>query len=314
MSVPLPVVSGGLPGINRPLDNTALSAYMACPREYFLSMVQHRRGDGRSAALTYGSCIHIILENHYKTGGLVPLVEELARGWWAQHGHQDEGDYRTLERAILDYKRYREKWGQTPDNEQGRTVGYPDEPMVEIAADVMAGGLIHPWAGKLDRIIELGGLHYIEDHKTTSRLDKNYYSSFELSNQMMGYTKLGQLLLPSLKIVGIRLNVIHVLKDKTNFERQLFTYTREQISEWVGNTNQWMQRLSADSLRWEEDYEGNLPQPGQDWPIAHFGDNGCSRKFGLCQYHKACSVAAPFRHRVIEEYPVNVWNPLDIED
>ena len=305
-------VPNGLPGIDRPLDNTAMSAYMACPREYYLGMVQHRRGEGGSSALSYGSCMHNILEWHYKSGGAVAIVEDVARRWWKEHGFTAEGDYRTLERAILDYKRYREKWGQRPEDEQGVTVGYPEEPMVEIAADVMAGGLVHPYAVKLDRIIELGGLHYIEDHKTTSRLDKNYYSSFELSNQMQGYTRTGQLLMPSLKIVGIRLNVIHCIKSGTNFERQLFTWTREQLDEWEKNTNEWMRRISRDSLEWPS--EAELMAGGAQWPLAHFGDNGCSRKYGLCQYHKVCSVAAPFRHRVLAEYPVNPWNPLEIED
>jgi hypothetical protein len=309
----LPVIDNGLPGINRPLDNTALSAYMACPREYYMSMVLHRRGEGRSAALAYGSMMHILLENHYKTGGAVSIVEALGRSWWQENGHHEEGDHRTVERAILDYKRYREKWGQKPEEEQGRTVGYPDEPMVEIAADVKAGSLVHPYAVKLDRVIELGGLHYIEDHKTTSRLDRNYYGGFELSNQMMGYTRIGQLLMPSLKIVGIRLNVIHVLKDKTNFERQLFTFTKEQMAEWEANTNRWMERLSADAQGWPSDEELFSGAAQDRWPLAHFG-NGCSRKFGLCQYHSVCTIATPFRHRRLAEYPVNVWNPLEVDD
>lgn len=311
----LPVISdgAGLPGINRPLDNTALSAYMMCPREYYLSMMLHRRGEGRSAALAYGSCFHIIMENHYKTGGAVPLVEAMARSWWAENGHNEEGDYRTLERAILDYKRYREKWGQTPQDEQGKTVGWPDEPMVEIAADIRAGSLVHPYAVKLDRIIELGGLHYIEDHKTTSRLDRNYYSSFELSNQMMGYTRIGQLLMPNLKIVGIRLNVIHCIKSGTNFERQLFTFTKEQMLEWEANTNEWMRRLARDISTWPSEEELMEGYAQDRWPVAHFG-NGCSRKYGLCQYHSVCSIAAPFRHRRLAEYPVNVWNPLEVDD
>lgn len=313
-----PTMVGGLPGIDRPVDNTALSTYMRCPREYFFSMFLHRRGEGASSpALAYGSLKHIILENHYRSGGEADLVEAIARSWWAENGVAAEGDYRTLERGLLDYKRYREKWGKRPHDEQGDTVGFPEEPMVEIATDVKAGTLLHPYAVKLDRIIELGGLHYIEDHKTTSRLDRNYYSSFELSNQMMGYTRIAQYLMPSLKIVGIRLNVIHCIKTGTNFERQLFSFGRQQLDEWEANTNEWLLRLSADCVRWKELYGENpegFPLPDQRWPLAHFGDNGCSRKYGLCGYHSVCSIATAFRSRALAEIPVNPWNPLDIED
>lgn len=312
MNQALPVVQPGvgLPGINRPLDNTALSAYMACPREYYFAMVLHRRGEGRSAALAFGGVWHKILEVHYRTGGDISMAEMAGHLWWQKNGIEAEGDYRTLERALLCYKQYREKWGQKPSDEQGRTVGWPDEPMVEIATDSMGHGLLHPYAGKIDRIIELGGLYYIEDHKTTSRLDKNYYRGFELSQQMMGYTYLGQQLMPSLKIVGVRINLLHAIKTTSNFERQLFTYTKEQIDEWMKNTNKWMKRLSADAAEWE----GGEPGPEFDYPIGHLGDNGCSRKYGLCTYHDVCSIATPFRHRRLEEYPINEWNPLETED
>lgn len=313
MSAEQLVQLGGLPSINRPLDNTALSTYMACPREYYLSMVLSRRGGGAgSAALAYGGLFHKLLEIHYKSGGVADLAIAIGESWWKEKGTEVEGDYRTFDRAVLDYKRYREKWGQTPEQEQGRTVGFPEEPMVEIAADIMAGGLVHPYAVKIDRIIELGGLHYVEDHKTTSRLDKNYFSGFQLSNQMMGYTRVAQLLMPSLKIVGVRLNVTHCIKTATNFERQLFTYGPQQMEEWVENTNDWMLRLNRDAAEWPS--EAELFSGKATWPTGHFGDNGCSRKFGHCQYFEVCKIAKQFRHRKLEELPVNVWNPLEVED
>lgn len=323
MSTSLPVIdlTSGLPGINRPLDNTAMQAYMACPREYYFGMVLHRRGDGkRSPALAFGGVVHKILECHYK-GMPEEMIELIAKAWWEKNGHDDPDDHRTFARAWLDYERYRKHWGLRPELEQGRTIGYPDEPMVEIATDSMGAGLIHPYAGKIDRIIELGDQIYVEDHKTTSRLDKNYFSSYELSQQMMGYTYLAQQLVPSLKIVGVRVNVIHILKDTTKFERQIFTWTREQMAEWIENTNAWMKRLNRDMEYWIEIYgdgdnpdQSMIPQPRLPWPIAHYGENGCSRKYGLCQYHRVCSVAAPFRHRALEELPVNPWNPLETED
>jgi hypothetical protein len=301
MSEALPV----LQGIQRPLDNTALQAYMACPREYYFSMVEHRRGEGLSAALAFGKAWHTALELHYK-GLPAEHVEALVRASWEQPS--GEGDYRTVERVLLDFRRYREKWGHEPSREAGGpTLLFDGEPMVELSVNAAGEGLIHPYAGKIDRIIRIGGLIYVEDHKTTSRLDKNYYSGFELSQQMMGYVYLAQQLIPGERIAGVRINVLHVLKEKSNFERQLFTYTREQIAEWIENTNEWMRRVDADSLSWQ-----NLPEG--KFPLAHLGDNGCSRKYGLCQYHRVCSVAPTFRRRVLEEFPVHPWNPLEIED
>jgi hypothetical protein len=312
----LPVIQPGegLPNILRPLDNTALSAYMACPREYYLGMVQHRRGGGLSPALAYGKAIHTALETHYKTGGNAGIVEMMVRKRWENHESAD--DYRTLDRVLLDYDRYVKKYGGDPSKEEGKTVGWPTQPMVELSTNAMGGGLIHPWAVKIDRIIELGGLGYVEDHKTTSRLDKNFYKGFELSNQMMGYVHVAQQLVPSLRIVGVRINVIHALKTGTNFERMLFTFSPDQMAEWVSNVNEWMERVDQDSERWaNEEYVARELGGRPRWPVAHYGDNGCSRKYGMCQYHRVCSISSRIRQEVLEqEFPVKPWNPLDIED
>ena len=301
-----------LPVINRVMDNTALSAFMTCEREHYLSMYLHRRADiGRSSALAYGSVIHILFDQHYKTGGNVEIAELTARLWWDKHGHNEVGDHRTIERAILDYRRYRERWGKTPADEQGKTVGWPDAPLVEIPFNIQAGTLTHPWAGKLDRFIELGGRYYIEDHKTTSHLDRNFYAGFDLDNQMMGYTWAGRHIAPELKIQGVRLNVIHILKDKTNFERQIITYTREQLAEWERNTNRWFERLRRAQEEWPSIEQ---LQEGAEWPLAHFGKDGCKRMYGLCSYHSLCSLAPTFRTNALLEIPVNEWDPMNIDE
>ena len=314
MNLPILQPTEGLPFIRRPLDNTALSAYMACPREYYLSMVEHRRGAGLSPALAYGKATHTALETHYKTGGNTGIVELMVRKKWENHDSPD--DYRTLDRVLLDYERYCKKYGQDPIKEEGKTVGWPHQPMVELSTNAMGGGLLHPWAGKIDRIVEIGGLGYVEDHKTTSRLDKNFYKGFELSQQMMGYVHIAQQLIPSIKIVGVRINVIHALKTGTNFERMLFSYSPDQMAEWVSNTNHWMKRVNEDSKGWEYN-KIMAEETGATalWPLAHYGDNGCSRKYGLCQYHRVCSISSRLRQQVLEnDFPVNPWNPLEAED
>jgi hypothetical protein len=149
-SLPVLQPGEGLPHINRPLDNTALQAYMACPREYYLGMVQHRRGGGLSPALAYGKAMHTALETHYKTGGNAGIVELMVRKRWEDHYSAD--DYRTLDRVLLDYDRYVKKYGADPSKEEGKTVGWPIQPMVELSSNAMGGGLIHPWAVKIDRI------------------------------------------------------------------------------------------------------------------------------------------------------------------
>jgi hypothetical protein len=292
-----------LPVIDRPIDNTAMNAYLACPREFHYGYIQHRRGRGRSPALVYGSAWHTVMEWHYKTGGdRNKVIYETTMAW---EGHDDPQDYRTLDRCLLDYDRFRDKYGLPGSaTDDGRTIGYPEEPLVELATNASALGILHPWAGKLDRIIDLGGLAYVEDHKTTSRLDKNYFRQFDLSNQMMGYTVLGKALFPQLNVVGVRINLAHVLTGKTEFHRELFTFSPSRLEEWTANMNVWLKRLA-------KDYEMLAAGDPDAFP-GHYGDNGCSRKFGMCGYHPVCSASPRLRQGVLErDYEINVWNPLE---
>ena len=306
------------PAIDRPIDNTALSAYLTCPREYFFAMVLSRRSKGRSPSLTFGKAWHKALETHYKTNGNRDKVRLEVMKSWQDHDAVD--DYRTVMRVLGDYDKYLAEYG-LPEKEQRKTVGYPHEPLVELSTNCMSGGLVHPWAGKLDRIYEESSLVYIEDHKTTSRLDKNYFGQFWLSYQMKGYVFLGQQLLPNSKVVGVRINLSHILTTKTKFEAELFTYTPDVIEEWVQTTNTWMLRLNADYEAWWElvkefDSPENVPWEAINKAFpAHFGDNACSRKFGLCSYHEVCRIGPRLRNKMLERnFEINVWNPLEAED
>lgn len=319
MSQSLPVLQDatrqGLELLNRPLDNTALSAYLACPREFLFSMIMHRRHSGKSTALVFGSGWHHALEAHYKSGGNREVVQYFVRRKWEDHDSPD--DYRTLERVLLDYDKYVKKWGGPDSDDIRSTVGFPDNPLVEIATNAQGDALLHPWAVKIDRIVKVGGLYYVEDHKTTSRLDKHYFKQFELSYQMMGYTYVAQQLFPDIKIQGVRVNVSHVLTGKSEFYRELFPYSPAQIKVWVATTNSWMRQLGDATARYYEALdEGRDPYDAivENFP-AHFGDNGCSRKFGLCQYHSVCSAGPAIQLRLLDrDFEVVPWNPLEIDN
>lgn len=328
MSLPL-VRGGSLPVIDRPIDNTAQSAYMACPQEYLLAMVRHRRGSGKSPALTFGGVWHKILQHYYEGHDPIKALE-MGLATWKDHGAM--GDYRTPQRLMIVFKKYIQKY---PTEEDRRaTLGYPKNPMVEISAHIQADELIHPYAGKLDRPIrDAAGMVYIEDHKTTSRLDKHTFKSFENSNQMKGYTFLGQKLLPNEKVVGVRINLAHVLKEKTEFHRHYITYSKAEIDEWARNYNRWAYKIALDTLAQlllDGAEDGEVEQLAIACQISmdnvrlhadlgafplHLGDNGCSRKYGLCTFYNVCRAGPHLREKMLErEFEINPWNPLEVDD
>lgn len=305
----------------RPLDNTALEAYMTCPRKFYYGMVLHRRGrGGQSPALAYGTVWHSILEAHYKTGGDVKAVTDAAVANWQPHDNPE--DHRTLQRAISEYGQFLAKYGDhdTETRLCGTTVGYPDVPLVENATEVWWEGALHPYTGKIDRIFEHQGLYFVEDHKTTSALGPTYFRQFDPSNQMMGYAWLAQRL-SGLPIAGVRINAHAVLKGSSKFERQTIMFSDERLEEWSRNLNVWVGRMadSYDALQPPpvEHLVGMMPHDPPDLDtlaLSAFPHNfqACAGKYGQCVYTDVCTYPARMRGRILEaEFEEHPWNPLN---
>jgi hypothetical protein len=286
-----------LPVIERPIDNTALSTFMRCPRKYDLSMRKGWRQKDKAQALNFGSFWHRLLETHYKTGGNPSSVLDTYIKW--QGEVPDNGDYRTAPRALACYEQYRKTYNIK--NDVRETVGWPEAPMVEISTAISSPVLLHEYAGKLDRIVSVGGLGYVEDHKTTSRLDKYFFKQFENSNQMLGYVWMARQLVTDIKVVGVRINLAHILTNKTSFDRQIITFSDSRIAEWEDNTNRWLRRL-----------ERSIEE--EDFP-AHYGDNGCNGKYGRCEFFDVCSTPLRIRDSVLQQdFHLDPWDPLAYEE
>lgn len=305
------------PHINRSIDNTALAQYMECPRKFYYGMVLNRRKGGLSKpALAYGTTWHTILETHYKTGGDAKAVRDAAITSWQPHDNPD--DHRTLERALKAYVGYLNRWGSHDDDSKGNgaTVGFPSNPVVELATEIWWPGALHPYAGKIDRVFELQGLYYVEDHKTTSALGSNYFYQFDPSNQMMGYAVLAQEL-TGLPIAGVRINAHGVLKTQDKFERKIVTYSQPRLAEWKLNYNKWIARLEASLGLLNDAQHLDTPAEFEEALLASFPHqfNACAAKYGMCQYAEVCTSPPHLRKRIIEfEYEEQAWDPMAAAD
>lgn len=299
----------------RPLDNTALEAYMRCPRLYYYGMVLHRRGrGGQSPALAYGTVWHSIMEAHYKTGGDIKSVTDAAVANWQPHDNPE--DHRTLQRAVSEYGQFLAKYGDhdTETRLCGVTVGYPDLPLVECPTEVWWPGALHPYTGKIDRIFEHHGLYLVEDHKTTSALGPTYFRQFDPSNQMMGYAWLAQKL-SGLPIAGVRINAHAVLKGSSKFERQTIMFSDERLEEWSRNLQMWIKRMK---MSYDEIEASTAAQDDDEAHAAAvlgaFPHNfqACAGKYGQCVYTEVCTFPARMRGRILEaEFEEHPWNPLN---
>jgi hypothetical protein len=294
-----------LPVIDRALDNTALSAFLACPKEYDYAYVQHMRPKGRRIALDYGSLWHSIMEWHYKTDGDETLVYAKVMSKW-KDAIPATTDHRTVDRAWQDYDLYRKRWGATPSvHEEYKTIGWLNlNPLVEMAIELDWPGAEHPYTGRLDRICENAkGEVLVEDHKTNSRdglLEPGgyYFRQFELDNQLIGYTWLARLITGK-RVAGVRINAYGVLKTKSAFGRDTFRFSDEFLEDWEQNYNVIVREIKAcyQSGVWRRNFRA------------------CSRKYGACSYVDICKLPPRLRDRALQqECEYRPWNPLEQEE
>ena len=288
-------------------------------------MVLHRRNEGiPSPSLGYGGTWHKALETHYKAAecseaDLVDQVLTAASEHWVDHQIPD--DFRTLQRLHLEYRKYLKRYG-LPWREEARTVGWPDAPRVELSGEVAIPGARHPYAYKIDRIYKLQSQYFVEDHKTCSRFDKNFFRQFELDNQMMGYAYVAQLLTGK-PIAGVRISAAVIHKNDSLFEQRTIPYSQPRLNDWARNLDVWQERIESShelsDLILRGDH-GQITNPtefqnGIDtaWPMNLWACSG--RKYGNCGFIGVCSMPPHLRQRVLEEeFEVKPWNPLEAED
>jgi hypothetical protein len=221
-------------------------------------------------------------------------------------GSTDQSDYRTFDRCMVEYSNYVDKYG-LPWDEEAKTLGWPDQPMVELAIEVPIPGARHPYCGKLDRPIIVNGQALIEDHKTASQFRADYFRQWELDNQMIGYAVIGEII-TELPIAGIRINAHIIHKSDSIFERRTIPFSQQRLKDWTRNYDHWLERLEESALR--------STSTDQDLLNAAYPMNlsACASKYGMCQYADVCSMPPKLRLPTLEQLDENPWNPLEVAE
>lgn len=294
--------------IGQPIDNTRMKSYK-CPARFKYEHMLHRRGRGLpSPAMNYGSAWHGYMQVSYKSDVCErrELVEK-AETYVAEHIWQqtyDPNDYRTFNRCRAEFENYLDKYGLPWEEVNGRTVGWPEEPMVELGLELQIPGARHPYTGKLDRIVQDHGMILIEDHKTTSQLRSDAFQRWGMDNQMIGYAALASLVTGQ-QIAGVRINLHVVRKSDSVFDRQTLPFSKRRLEDWMRKYDEHMARLERDIERFQAGDPLAFPE---NW-------NECDGKYSLCQYHPICSLDPERRMQALEQdFDVSIWNPLAADE
>lgn len=160
-------------------DYTALDTFLTCRMKYYWFMVRHLRAKSVSPALEFGQCIHTSLDTYYtslllkQTDGLEKAVEIFRATYKDREGEE----VRTIENGVKLLTHYSEVYKHEPFKVLGRP---------EIGFVFPIGELL--WGGRMDLPVEWTNDElWIMEHKTTTRLQANFFKQFDLNMQITSY-------------------------------------------------------------------------------------------------------------------------------
>lgn len=273
------------------IDNFALTMFQSCPAKYDLRMRQGWTARRRSAALGFGGALHEGLAEWYKTHDKVKALEAINKHW--PHNTPTD-DYRNLEKCVtvmIDYLRHY-------PSEMWNVVGFPENPMVECTFTLDTGLTLEDgepieYGGIFDGLIEMNGVVYVLEHKSTSQMGPSYFNQFKPNNQVTGYVWAAQHLSGG-RVGGALINAIGVYKSSpTKFERTITSRSNEEIEEWLKNVRNTCQMIRDCEKRGV-------------WPL----HTPSCVQYGLCEFHSVHSLSsAKTRERLLEQdYVREPWS------
>ena len=291
------------------IDSSKLTEYMRCPRRYFWRYLLAWRPSGKSQDLVFGSAWHAALEHLLKVK--------------RQTGHYPEDVTEAYEHFL---SVYREEFDESTDMDY-----HPKSPGNALSAlqqyvslykgdafevvHTEAGGAVpltvdmrHVLHFKMDDIVRgPDGLYYLQDHKTTKRMDRRWHMQWALSTQMSAYLFALHILYPGQPTYVAEVNGVQFLKTRLEFCRVPVRKTEEDIRCWLDETAAWMDRLDYDMERLQD---ANPDSPS----MGCFERNTCAcGDFYGCPYHDlCCNWANPLKElgRGIQPgYVVERWDP-----
>lgn len=281
-------------------DSTSVSAFMACPYKYMLSIVEGWQPRRRSPHLVFGIALHSAFERYHKLRALDASHDEalavvVSQSYFRQllEEHPDripEGEptktTHTLLRTIVWYL------DQFRDDPAKTHVLLNGKPAVELSFTFpLPGGF--SYCGHFDRIVEFSDRLWITDYKTTkSALDARYFAQFKPSIQFAGYTIAGQVVFDA-PVKGVIVDAVHLAVTSSDFARQTIHFSPGELDEFLED----LQTVLAFAKQCAED---------RSWPM---NPTACHH-YGGCPFRKVCSHPPHVRENFLRsDFERQVWDP-----
>ena len=194
-------------------NSSCISDYMGCPRLFYYTFIRRLVQKEVKTSMNFGKVFHEVLLEWYRSGDV-----EKASSLFAQLPSLITVDLIRKEWGESIFKQYVERY----KTEIGKTLNLEVKFRVEIGERI--------YAGTIDRIEDWGGQIYVDDHKTSSRLELSDHSH-RPSPQLDGYCFACRELMGSCQ--GAIINGISTAKNpKERFIRFPSSRTDKEMDGW----------------------------------------------------------------------------------
>lgn len=323
-------------GVQFAFDSTSIKLAETCLRKYQYKMLLGWQPERKSVHLLFGGWYASALEFYYKyiadgissDDALAEVVQEALIETWVfpdcpdceggvdNKGYDEErvcttcsGDgklseggtpwisdhnTKTRENLIRTIIWYIDQFGE--DDSCQTVILSNGKPAAEHSFRLDAdNGII--LSGHLDRLVEYGGLVYIQDQKTTgSTISPRFFDGFNPDTQMSLYTFAGKAIF-GLPIKGIMIDGAQIAVGFTRFERGFTFRSDDQLNEWYDNSMYHIERARQAT---RDNYFPMNP-------------SSCHTYTG-CEFRHICSKAPSIREQFLKGDFVRkeTWDPLAV--
>lgn len=309
--------SPDIPGLQLFWDATSMNEFKTCPRLYFFSIVRGFASEKKSSDLAFGIAFHSAIERFYRLRAQGMDFESavhwtIAATFFRQllSSHEEaipedakaEKKPKVLLRALVAYF-------DSVKNDNLHTIILPSgKPAVELSFSFPLPGTPFFWSGHIDRLASQGtplDLRnplpeklppiFASDYKTTtSALDQRYWSQWDLSIQMSGYTVGGKVLL---ECRGVVIEAVQLSVTGQSFGRYVVAKTTSQLEDFLLDLGQDLEQAKTFALagRW----------PRNPTSCIHYGR--------VCAFHDVCKLSSPAQQDAFLEsgFIRKIWNPRE---
>jgi len=275
------------------IDYTMLSTFLRCKRRYYYRMVRNLVGKKPPTAAEFGRCIHMALDDWYKSKDDKKAIEIFANAF----KEDPEDDKRTIAIGTKMLEIYFSQYANQN---------------ITVLASELSFDLPTPahesirYIGRIDKIIEWDGAVYVMDHKTTSRLGFTFFYKIKPNMQFVGYVWAAQQLGQD-RCSGVVLDALLVAKGLltssaraklTPVARDIATYSVDDIAEWKEDVASLLDDIAGcyQKDKWCRNTEG------------------CT-DFVECPYRRICKEDRAIREAIIkQDYKEECWDPRRKDD